>query len=303
MMRMSPIGTSMLMKVPLPCPPGAAWAMIVEVVAAVKVACNIGSWRHPRQGDSAFRRTHRVTQGAANVKGRARSVSEYWLGPFGLRRRPPCFVAASRSHAAALATRPERMGHAPGLTCREAPQYFFGVDAFELPVLSGARGLACRLLSGGARARPDPAGLVHLLGLPCGAAVATARQIHSNRCLVVGAPGAPVGTGRLDAGEGDALLTTRAGVALGVATADCLPIAAVDPEAGALAVVHAGWRGTVDGVLSAAISRMVQDLGARPDRILVGAGAAAGPCCYRVGADVVERFRQRRPAHAEGVFS
>ena len=190
------------------------------------------------------------------------------------------------------------------LTGSEAPRYFFGVNGFELPVLAGARGLTCRLFGRGDRPRPDPVELVRLLGLPDGSVVATARQVHSSRCLVVDAQDASTSPGgRFDAGEGDALLTIRTGLALGVATADCLPIAAVDLEARALAVVHAGWRGTVDGVLAAALTRMIADLGARPERILVGAGAGAGACCYRVGGEVVERFSRQRPTHAAAVFS
>ncbi len=94
------------------------------------------------------------------------------------------------------------------------------------------------------------------------------------------------------------MVTALSDQALGVATADCLPIVAVDPAARALAVIHAGWRGTLSGVLPAALALMSEALRARPERILVGVGPAIGGCCYRVGEEVVDRFLQGAPRHA-----
>lgn len=79
-------------------------------------------------------------------------------------------------------------------------------------------------------------------------------------------------------GEGDALVTTRAGLVLSVSTADCVPV--VISCNNGLAVAHAGWRGLVAGVVPAALSR----LGAGRARAWIG--PAIGPCCYEVGHDV-----------------
>ena len=172
-----------------------------------------------------------------------------------------------------------------------------GPIIFRVPLLDSIPGLACVFVGRDTEPRPVPARLSSVLASACPGASATiplvtAKQIHSGRSLVV-----RCGAGGV-AGEGDALLTRDAGIALGVATADCLALAAVDPEAGVLAVVHAGWRGTLAGILGEAIHRMVEQLGAAPGRIRVGTGAAAGACCYEVGLEVTEAFRRRNPAHA-----
>ncbi|HEV2199352.1 MAG TPA: peptidoglycan editing factor PgeF [Bryobacteraceae bacterium] len=108
--------------------------------------------------------------------------------------------------------------------------------------------------------------------------MATLRQIHSARVLVADRPGL--------AGEGDALVTKRAGVALSVRTADCYPILLVDVEARVVAAVHAGWRGTSAGVVVEALRRM----NSAPERVWVAIGPGIGACCYEVGAEVAQLF-------------
>ena len=78
----------------------------------------------------------------------------------------------------------------------------------------------------------------------------------------------------------DALVTDWAGAGVAVRTADCVPILLADPETGAVAAVHAGWRGVVAGILDEAIDR----LGVPPARLL----AAIGPHirAFEVGEDV-----------------
>jgi polyphenol oxidase len=90
-----------------------------------------------------------------------------------------------------------------------------------------------------------------------------------------------------DAGGADALVTTSPGVVLAILTADCVPIVLLDPVAGVLACVHAGWRGTVAGVTAAALAAM-QRLGARPSDVTAGIGPAIGADRYQVGPDVHE---------------
>lgn len=174
------------------------------------------------------------------------------------------------------------------------------MSTFISPLLSRAGGLRHVFVGRIAEPRPDPRSLLRLLGGEAAATAGVARlhQVHSNRCLRVG-PGVPPEGGV--AGDGDALITAAPSLALAVATADCLPIIAVDPQAPALAVVHAGWRGTLAGVLAEALEAMKRDLGARTERILVGAGPAAGVCCYRVGEEVADAFKRERADHVDSV--
>ncbi len=174
----------------------------------------------------------------------------------------------------------------------------------HLPLLASVTGLSCVFVARGADPRPAPEGLLPLLaaGSPGGegpSGLVTLRQIHSGRCLVVSRPTAP----HVVAGDADALATVEAGLALGVATADCVPLVAADPVAGALAVVHAGWRGTLAGVLEATLETLVEALGARADRIAVAAGPSAGPCCYQVGDEVLAHFERDRPPTASRAFT
>jgi polyphenol oxidase len=88
--------------------------------------------------------------------------------------------------------------------------------------------------------------------------------------------------------EVDGQATSLAGIAPAALGADCLPIAIAG--GGAVAVVHAGWRGLEGGVLAAGV-QAVRDL-AGDDGADIGAaiGPGAGPCCYEVGAEVHARF-------------
>jgi YfiH family protein len=174
------------------------------------------------------------------------------------------------------------------------------VTHWRLPLLSDLPGVAHLFAGRLDAARPDPASLTPLLaaGLiaESGAALplSTVRQVHSSVCLE--APSTPG-----EAGSGDALVTSSRGRALGIATADCLPIVACDPDAGVLAAVHAGWRGTVAGVLETALDAMAAR-GARASRIRIGVGPGVGRCCYAVGTEVREAFSRAAPSRVEAIF-
>ena len=86
--------------------------------------------------------------------------------------------------------------------------------------------------------------------------------------------------------EGDALVTSRRGVPLVAHGADCLTAALVGAGGSRLAVVHAGWRGLVGGVLEAAAGSVGPGFSA-------AVGPGAGACCYAVGDDVAARLRAR----------
>ncbi|NSW76632.1 MAG: peptidoglycan editing factor PgeF [Candidatus Atribacteria bacterium] len=126
----------------------------------------------------------------------------------------------------------------------------------------------------------------------------TASQVHGTRWVVVdGPPGEkPVA---------DALLTAQRGVCLGVLVADCLPLLFVDPVKEALAVVHAGWRGVVDGIHLEVLRAMETVFGSQVSDLLVGIGPGIGECCFAVGEEVARRFARRgtrRIREKEGYF-
>jgi YfiH family protein len=91
-------------------------------------------------------------------------------------------------------------------------------------------------------------------------------------------------------------------VLAGVKTADCVPILLGDAKTGSFAAVHAGWRGTLAGVALQALNSLANEYGAKSEDLRVAIGAAAGPCCYEVGNEVIEAFTNRF-AGAESLFT
>jgi YfiH family protein len=123
-----------------------------------------------------------------------------------------------------------------------------------------------------------------------GAGVVVAREI---------AAGAPP--------KADALVEPRSPegkLAVGVRVADCVPILVADPKTGAVAAIHAGWRGVVAGVVPAALARLQAASGGSPADVLAAVGPCIGPCCFEVGRDVAAQIEGATDApvivHARG---
>lgn len=165
------------------------------------------------------------------------------------------------------------------------------------PLLVSAPGLVGGTVSGGITTRrgfpgatregsDDPARaearerLSALLGLDAGD-LAWLRQVHGDRVHRVREGGL--------AGEGDGLVTDRAGLALLVAVADCGPVLLHDPSTGIIGAAHAGWRGTVAGICERAVEAMV-GLGAEAPRIRAWIGPCIGPENFEVGPEVAGQF-------------
>jgi hypothetical protein len=86
------------------------------------------------------------------------------------------------------------------------------------------------------------------------------------------------------------MISQRTGVLLGVQTADCLPILIYDPERRATAAIHAGWRGTLKGIVPRALDQMKERFGTEASDCYVAIGPAIQQCCYEVGRDVTDPF-------------
>lgn len=87
----------------------------------------------------------------------------------------------------------------------------------------------------------------------------------------------------------DALVTAEPGIALGIFTADCLPLLMYDPTAGIIAACHCGWRGTVNGIIGNTLSFMMKE-GASPSEIRAITGPCICPECFEVGEEVAQQF-------------
>ena len=97
--------------------------------------------------------------------------------------------------------------------------------------------------------------------------------------------------------QGDGMVTAADGLALGIFTADCVPLLMVDAERRIVAALHAGWRGTLAGIAAAGVHAMVA-LGARPGSIRAALGPSIGLCCFEVDAALAETFAREIPGSA-----
>lgn len=88
--------------------------------------------------------------------------------------------------------------------------------------------------------------------------------------------------------NGDFVATNVVGLGVGVITGDCLPIAILDDANKACAIVHAGWRGAVAGVIENALFAMEKSFGTDPKVVRVVFGPSAKACCYEVGNEFLD---------------
>jgi YfiH family protein len=116
--------------------------------------------------------------------------------------------------------------------------------------------------------------------------VATLEQVHGCKVVTL------TGDGHWPAQRpvGDALVSNDAAMAVAVRTADCVPLLLADAATGAVAAVHAGWRGTVARVATAAIEAMRRSFGVNARNVVAAIGPGIGACCYPVGQEVVDAF-------------
>jgi YfiH family protein len=119
-------------------------------------------------------------------------------------------------------------------------------------------------------------------------------QTHGNRVLTVDADFLSLSqTEVVETLYGvDAVVTNQPGVFLCVTTADCVPILLYDKEKGAIAAIHAGWKGTVGRIVENSLSEMGRQYGTSAGNLIVGMGPAISQQHYEVGDELVGAFRE-----------
>jgi polyphenol oxidase len=133
--------------------------------------------------------------------------------------------------------------------------------------------------------------LQQMLGVPQSGPIVYAQQKHTANVGLVDDEilrhwGA---AGRFIFKETDAIVCPRAGVMIAVFTADCVPVVIADTRKRSVAIVHAGWQGTLGRVTAAAVQTLLES-GSRPENLIAWVGPAAGACCYEVSPELVARF-------------
>ncbi|KIC35515.1 peptidoglycan editing factor PgeF [Leisingera sp. ANG-M7] len=115
-------------------------------------------------------------------------------------------------------------------------------------------------------------------------------QVHSADVQVVTEPSQ-------ERPKADAMVTNVPGIALSILTADCQPVLFCDPEAGVIGAAHAGWRGTLDGVLEATLDAM-ENLGASRGSTAAVIGPTISQRAYEVGPEFFDDFMMQDDAYA-----
>lgn len=122
-------------------------------------------------------------------------------------------------------------------------------------------------------------------------------QVHSN--IVRRVTEFDAGVGALNHSSAipdtDALITNIPNLPLALSFADCVCIFFVDPVNHAIGVAHAGWRGTVEGIVIETVEAMVKEFGTDPKQLLAAVSPSIGRHCYNVGEDVAKQFYKLFP--------
>jgi YfiH family protein len=116
-------------------------------------------------------------------------------------------------------------------------------------------------------------------------------QVHSPNVVV-----AETAWGMDARPSADAMVTKQPGLALGILTADCVPILFADATTSVIGAAHAGWRGALTGVIENTLIAM-EKLGARRGRIETALGACVWQKSYEVGPEFPAPFLAENPVH------
>ena len=112
-------------------------------------------------------------------------------------------------------------------------------------------------------------------------------QVHGTRVAIIDRPWMT----REELEGYDAFITNLPGVAIGVRTADCVPILLYDPVRRVIAAVHSGWKGTVLKISQGVIDMMEEVFGTNPEDLRAVIGPCIGPDSFQVGEEVAEKFK------------
>ena len=112
-------------------------------------------------------------------------------------------------------------------------------------------------------------------------------QVHDGRVAVIDRPDYT----REQLEGFDALVTNLPNVAIGVRTADCVPILLYDSVKRVVATVHSGWKGTVLHIVHKAINVMERQFRCKAEDLVAAIGPSIGPDSFQVGEEVAEYFK------------
>lgn len=133
----------------------------------------------------------------------------------------------------------------------------------------------------------------------------TTKQVHGVNILHVDSKFAGRGAYSYEDAidDTDALITNTVGLPLMMFFADCVPVLILDPIKKAIGICHAGWKGTVNKIAQKTILSMHDVFGTSPENCIVGIGPSIGSCCYEVGDEVANQFKQAFPQDEKKILN
>lgn len=133
---------------------------------------------------------------------------------------------------------------------------------------------------------------------------ATCQQVHGNNIARITKEN--IGAGFRDFNQAiadtDALITNEPGVPLMLFFADCTPILIADPVHKAVGLAHGGWKGTLGAIALKTVEAMGREFGSQPEDMVAAIGPSIGVCCYQVGREVADKFRNAFPDMADRIL-
>lgn len=124
------------------------------------------------------------------------------------------------------------------------------------------------------------------------------KQIHGNGVFKITSLSQRTGSV-----EADAMVTDQKGIALGILTADCLPVFFYEPSRNVIAIAHGGWKGLRHGIIQHTVSFMVEEYSIKKCNLMVGLGPCIRSCCYEVGEEFSRYFPgaySKKPKNEKG---
>jgi YfiH family protein len=91
----------------------------------------------------------------------------------------------------------------------------------------------------------------------------------------------------------DALITSDKNLMILTTHADCVPVYLYDKKNQVIAMVHAGWGGTVKGICKETVKAMIEQMKSQPEDIIASFGPHIGVCCFEVGEDLIQLFKMQ----------
>lgn len=124
------------------------------------------------------------------------------------------------------------------------------------------------------------------------------KQIHSNKVYIYNGEDKD----EFINNEGDAIITNIKNIAIGVFTADCVPIIIIDEEKKVSAAIHSGWKGTYNSIVIETIEKMKKEYSCNPNSLKVYIGPHIRQCCYEVSEELKEKFILKTGVNEDKLF-